>query len=358
MKKIFILFILILILIIPQLGCDSQSNNNTGIEKTSFHFDTICKITIYSMEGLEDKSEEQQKEEALALITDAFKLCDRYEGILSTTRKGSDIYNINNAEGQPVKVSDETVEVIEKGIEYGQISDGNFDITIGAASRLWDFHQTDDEGEKTGKIPDEKDLNEAVNHVDYRNIKIEGNMVSLTDPLTELDLGGIAKGYIADKIADYLQDEGVTSAIISLGGNIVTLGEKGLSLTEGQGEAFSVGIADPTSETGQLLGIVPCEDKTVVTSGTYERYIEADGRTYHHVLNPDTGYQFETDLLSVTVIADRGKSADCDALSTICLSLGEEKGLEFIRSVEGVQAVFVNCDGDISLSSDDVDFQR
>ena len=330
MKRIFILLLIVAMIIIPQTGCNSQSNN-VGIEKMSFHLDTICKITVYSMDGLEGMSEEEQREQALMVITEAFKLCDEYEGILSNMREGTDIYKINNAAGQPVTVSDTAIEVIEKGIEYGQLSEGRFDITIGGVSKLWDFHQVDENGEKTGTVPDPEVLREAVSHVGYEQIVIEGNTVRLLDPQAQIDLGGIAKGYIA---------------------------EKGKSMENGAGSQFSVGIADPDSDKGQLLGIVPCKDKTVVTSGTYERYFEKDGELYHHVLDPKTGYQYDTDLVSVAVIADKGRSVDCDALSTICLSLGSEKGMEFIRSVDGAEAIFIDDQGKISFSSDDIGFKR
>ena len=155
-------------LIIPQTGCNSHSNN-AGIEKTSFHLDTICKITVYSMDGLEGMSEEEQREQVLTVITEAFKLCDEYEGILSNMREGTDIYKINNAAGQPVAVSDTAIEVIKKGIEYGQLSEGRFDITIGGVSKLWDFHQVDENGEKTGAVPDTEVLREAVSHVGYEH---------------------------------------------------------------------------------------------------------------------------------------------------------------------------------------------
>ena len=357
MKKIFTLLIIIVLLIIPQTACNSQ-NNNMGIEKTSFHLDTVCKITIYSMEGLDGKSEDEQRQRALTVITEAFKLCDEYENILSNMREGTDIYRLNHAGGKPVEVSDAAVEVIEKGIEYGRLSEGRFDITIGGVSKLWDFHQRTEAGEKVGSVPDSGVLQEAVSHVNYENIKIEGNTVQLLDPEAEIDLGGIAKGYIADKVAEFLESEGVTSALVSLGGNIVAIGEKGESMENGTGKEFYVGIGDPDSDTGQLLGIIPCKDKTVVTSGTYERYFEADGQKYHHVLNPDTGYQQDTDLVSATVIAPKGSSVDCDALSTICLSMGSEKAMDLIKSIDGVEAILIDADGKISYSSEEVELQR
>ena len=356
MKKRFIILFFIVMIIIPQMGCKSQ-NNNVGIEKTSFHLDTICKITVYSMEGLEGMSEEEQKKEVLSVITDAFKLCDEYENILSKTKEGTDIYRINHAGGEAVEVSEAAIEVIRKGIEYGQLSGGAFDITIGAVTDMWDFHNTDEEGNRIGEVPDEAALKEASSHVDYRNIIINGNTVRLADPGAQIDLGGIAKGYIADKVGEFLEQKGVTGAIVYLGGNISVVGEKGESLENSKGTPFEVGIGDPSSETGGLLGTVSCKDKTVVTSGTYERYFEADGKKYHHVLNPDTGFPVDTDLLSVTVISDKGRSQDCDGLSTVCLALGKEKGMKLIKSIDGVEAVFLDTDNKVSVSSEDMYFK-
>ena len=296
------------------------------------------------------------------LITDAFKVCTEYENMLSKTREGSDIDRINKAGGVPVTVRDETIEVIKKGIRFGELSGGAFDITIGKATDLWDFHDGEG-GHEGGTIPDSEALISAVSHINYKNINIDGNKVGLSDPETEINLGGIAKGYIADKVAEYLESRGVVSAIVDLGGNIVAMGGKSPQLvvsvddagdaTDEQAE-FKVGIKDPVAEDGSLLGIVPCKNKTVVTSGTYERYFEKDGVKYHHILDVSTGYPVDTDVLSVTIISDRGNSADCDGLSTTCLALGMEKGMELVRSLEGFEAVFVDIDGNVELSGDSI----
>lgn len=355
MKKFFTILLILTILIIPQLGCNAQENNQ-GIEKTGFYLDTVCRITVYSMEGTEGMSDEEKEKEALLKITEAFKLCDKYEKKLSRTVEGSDIYNINHAGGQAVTVDEETVRVIEKGVEFGDLSGGAFDITIGGVSDLWDFHEEDEEGNKTGTLPDEGELAEAVSHVDYKKIEINGNTVRLLDSEAKIDLGGIAKGYIADKVAQYLEEQGVTSAVVDLGGNIVTIGEKGKSLEDSSGSEFIIGIADPGSDRSQLLGTIPCRDNTLVTSGTYERYFEMDGKRYHHVLDPKTGYPKETDLLSVTVIGGRGNSADCDGLSTTCLALGLDDGLKLIQGMDGVEAVFVTAAGEVHLSDEELNF--
>ena len=196
-------------LIITQTGCMSNGQNkasNQGVSKTGFYLDTVCTVTIYGLLGsdgrLSEMTDEELEKECYLIITDAFKVCTEYENMLSKTVAGSDIDRINRSAGGSVAVSDETLEVIKKGIRFGQLSGGAFDITIGKATDLWDFHDNGETGHIGGTIPDKEDLKEAVSHVNYKNIKIEGKKVSLTDPETEINLGGIAKGYIDDKVAD------------------------------------------------------------------------------------------------------------------------------------------------------------
>ena len=372
MKKVFtkkfvkkaVLALLIIALIIPQSACKSNGQNaasNQGISKTGFFLDTVCSITIYGLADqdgkLADMTDEELEKECYLIITDAFKLCSEYENMLSKTIETSDIALINNAEGKAVTVSDETIEVLKKGLEFGRLSGGAFDITIGKATDLWDFHDNAETGHEGGVVPAEKDLRDAISHVNYENIKIEGNGVSLTDPETEINLGGIAKGYIADKAAEYLEERVVVSAIVDLGGNIVAIGGKTSQIAasgDTQETDFKIGIKDPLSSSGGLLELIPCKNKTVVTSGTYERYFEKDGVKYHHILDVNTGYPVDTDVLSVTIIADRGKSADCDGLSTTCLALGMEKGMELVKSLEGFEAVFVDTNGRVEVSSDSI----
>ena len=374
MKKVFtkkfvkkaVLALLIIALIIPQSACKSNGQNaasNPGISKTGFFLDTVCSITIYGLADqdgkLADMTDEELEKECYLIITDAFKLCSEYENMLSKTIETSDIARINNAEGKAVTVSDETIEVLKKGLEFGRLSGGAFDITIGKATDLWDFHDNAETGHEGGVVPAEKDLRDAISHVNYENIKIEGNGVSLTDPETEINLGGIAKGYIADKAAEYLEERGVVSAIVDLGGNIVAIGGKTSQIAasgDTQETDFKIGIKDPLSSSGGLLELIPCKNKTVVTSGTYERYFEKDGVKYHHILDVNTGYPVDTDVLSVTIIADRGKSADCDGLSTTCLALGMEKGMELVKSLEGFEALFVDTNGKVEVSGDSIKF--
>ena len=367
-KRAIAALMLIAALIITQTACSSNGqNNNPGVSKMGFFLDTVCNVTIFAMSDADGSlgamSADELELEYLRVITDAFSLCTDYENMLSKTIETSDISRINSAGGEPVEVSPETAEVIGKGLEYGRLSGGAFDITIGKATDLWDFHDDVETGHEGGEIPSAADLEEAISHVNYLNVDIDGNKVTLADPETEINLGGIAKGYIADKVAAYLEERGVVSGVVDLGGNIVVIGRKASSfivndLAEDENAAdFRVGITDPRTQSGQLLGVVPCADKTVVTSGTYERYFEQDGVKYHHILDPETGYPVETDVLSVTIISDRGNSADCDGLSTTCLALGVEKGLELVNSLEGFEAVFVDTEGNVRMSDGDMGFE-
>ena len=363
------LALLIIALIIPQTACMSNGQNsaaNQGISKTGFYLDTICTVTIYGLEDSDGRlaamSDEELEKECYLIIIDAFKICTKYENMLSKTIETSDIAKINNAAGKAVTVSEETIEVLKEGLKFGELSGGAFDITIGKATDLWDFHAAEETGHEGGIVPEEENLKEAVAHVNYKNIVVDGQKVRLTDPETEINLGGIAKGYIADKVAEYLEGRGVVSAIVDLGGNIVALGGKPPQIvvsadagdTADEQTEFKVGIKDPTADDGSLLGIVTCKNKTVVTSGTYERYFEKDGVKYHHILDVKTGYPIETDVLSVTIISDRGNSADCDGLSTTCLALGTDKGMKLVKSLEGFDAVFVDTDGNVEVTSDSI----
>ena len=307
--------------------------------KDGYYLDTICSVTVYRMTGEDGtvKDAADMSEEAEAAIDESFELCKDLESKLSRTREDSDIGRINSAKGKWTEVSAETVELIQKGMEYSHISDGDFDITVGGITKQWDFHAAEGEA----KLPDEEALAEAVKHINYRNIAIEGNRVKLTDPETELDLGGIAKGYIGDRMTELLESKGVVSAVINLGGNVICIGGKT------DEDDFVIGVEAPFSDRSEIIGKVKARDKTLVTSGIYERRIEVDGKTYHHILDTKTGWPVETDLDAVTLIADKGHSADIDALSTTCLIKGSAEGMELIKNTDGVEGIFVLSNGDV-----------
>ncbi len=362
-KRKSIPYALAAILLIAQTGCGGVQTaagkaaaaadaDSQPVTKESFYFDTICQITVYGMK--EDDSSESFSSMAESAITDAFSLCSEYEKLLSKTVEGSDIWNINHAGGEPVSCDSRTIELIQRGIYYGDLSDGAFDITIGKAEDLWNFHADSTEA---AALPDAEDLTEAISHVDYTCILVneEEQTVQLTDPEAELDLGGIAKGYIADAVCRGLEDEGVTSAIVSLGGNIECIGGKpettGFMADDAVSTDFTIGIEMPYSDRTEIVGASGLQNGTMVTSGVYERYITVDGRQYHHILDVKTGYPVDTDVLGVTIKGDFGSSADCDALSTTCLILGSEKGKALIESLDGYEALFILQDESLVTTS-------
>ena len=300
------------------------SSSREPISKQGFLLDTVIQITLY------DTGNE-------SLLDESFAVREKYEQLLSKTVATSDVSRINQAEGKPVTVSDETIALIQKSLTYSELSDGAFDITIAPLSSLWDFKD-----KKT--IPDSQDIEKAKNLVDYHTISISGNTVTLLNPKASIDLGAIAKGYIADKIKDYLVSKNVKSGLINLGGNVLTIG------TKPDGSAWNIGIQKPFDEQNAAITSVHLSDESVVTSGVYERYFKQDGVIYHHILDAKTGYPFQNGLLGVTIISEQ--SVDGDALSTTCFALGLQKGMELIRSLPDIDAIFITDDYQLHDSRD------
>ncbi len=322
MKKAICTFLTIFILT-SLVSCDSK-NDNKAVSKTDFYFDTVITITLY-----ENKPE---------LIDKCFDICNDYENMLSKTIEESDVSKINQANGKPVAVHSDTIELINKSLYYSKLSHGSFDITIGAVSSLWDF--TSD----TPVIPNNASIQSALEKVDYNNIIIKDDTVSLSCDGASIDLGGIAKGFVADKLKEFLIDNGITNGIIDLGGNILLIGSKPDSSN------YNIGIREPFSDTNGNIAVVRASDKSIVSSGNYERYFyDENGRLYHHILDTSTGYPIDNSLNGVTIISD--SSVDGDALSTTCYSLGLDEGLKFIENNDNVEAVFIDKDNQLTLSS-------
>ena len=167
----------------------------------------------------------------------------------------------------------------------------------------------------------------------------------LEEPGMKIDLGAIAKGYIADEVKKLFIENGITTAIIDLGGNVVVMGD---SPTR-EGGGFNVGIQDPFDSRGTYVAALNLKNQSIVTSGVYERYIEQDGEIYHHLMNPKTGYPFDNELASVTIISD--ESIDGDALSTVVFGYGLEDGLKYVNDVDNIEAVFITKEKDVYTSA-------
>ena len=297
------------------------------ISSTGFFFDTVITISLYDTQDT-------------ALLESCDQLMQECEDRLSRTREGSDIWKINHAQGESVEVAPETAWLIERSLAYCELSDGSFDITIAPVIDLWDFHN-----ENHPAAPSKELIQEALAHVDYHTVQVDGTTVTLSDPQAGIDLGAIAKGYISDLLKEHLLEQGCKSALINLGGNVMTIGEKP------DGSEWRIGIRRPFGSSAyDLIAKVAVKDLSVITSGTYERYfIAEDGTMYHHILDPDTGYSVQNGLMSVSIISPDGTSGD--ALSTTCFVLGLEKGMQLIESLDDTEALFILEDETMIASS-------
>lgn len=342
----FFYLILCTVLVCPMLlftGCenitdaDTSITGNEPISISSIKLNTAVQITIYDSQ---DK----------ALLDDCLALCDKYELVFSRTNEKSELYKLNhrkdtsdkdpNADGQttpyPVSgtadtwhISEDLASLLSQGLSITRESDGAFDIAIAPLTSLWDFTAEDP------KVPDDAAIQKALPLCSSDGVTIDGQDITLPSDDIQFDVGAIAKGYIADRLKDFLVKKGVNSAIINLGGNVLCIGSKP------DGTPFKVGIQKPFADRNETEAVMDITGKSVVSSGIYERCFKQGGKLYHHILNPQTGYPYENGLISVTIISDQ--SVDGDALSTTCFALGLEDGLKFAEK-KGVQAVFITED--------------
>lgn len=304
-------------------GCGTTPKQQEPISGTRQALNTSVSVAIYDST---DKS----------LLDGCFDIIGKYDKLLSRTDTGSEIYKLNET-GEAV-LSEDTLTLLKLGLDYSAKSEGAFDISIEPLSALWNFSSDNP------KVPTAETIAKACSHVDYKKILLEGNHATLLDKDSGVDLGAIAKGYIADKVKEYLLSKGVKSALINLGGNVLCVGSKP------DGSDFSVGLQDPFGKRNEYSDVVKLKDLSIVTSGTYERNFSEGGKTYHHLLNPFTGYPYDNGLVAVSIISK--ESVTGDALSTTCFALGLEKGMALIDATPDVHAVFIASDGAKHYSKD------
>lgn len=317
-----------------------------------------------------------------AALVAARDRCLFFERAFSRTRDDSDIARAHAASPNAVPVSPQTARLVRQALGYCERSRGKFDITMGTVTSLWNFH--------TGEVPSRLALARALPHVDYRHIvldeepcgrepldeeplgkdsPVQGSLdddalnagtsrapssnvpsskssqpaLAITDPHTILDLGGVAKGYIADDLADLFIAHGVGRFVINLGGNVVVRGGRPADASArppvAAGSPWRIGIINPL-DPAHNRAIVDMVDGSVVTSGIHERRFTKGGVTYHHILDPATGMPAKTDLTSATIIAPR--SMDCDGYSTTALMLGARDAIDFVESLPGIEAVLID----------------
>ncbi len=312
--------LMILALLFCTPGCSaSEAKKQTAV---GFYLDTVITLTAY----VEDVS----------VLQDALEECGRYERLLSRTVEGSDVWRINHAGGQPVQVSEDTLEILRTARRVSELSGGAFDVSIAPVSTMWDFTSG------AAVLPDADALAEAAARVDYTRVEIDGDAVILPEGMM-IDLGGIAKGYIADAVKNWLEARGVNSAILSFGGNVVAIGLKP------DGSPWKVGIQDIDGKTGEYMLVSRNNGGSTVTSGIYERGFDVDGTWYHHILDPKTGWPVQNELASVTIFSE--SSMWGDALATAAFALGREGGAALIEGLDGIEAVFIARDRTVSFTS-------
>lgn len=277
-------------------------------------------------------------EQGETYLKEAKDLTEHWEGVLSKTIDTSFTAQLN-ADKEYVFSNSQDDErnkyLVDRSLYYYNLTDGAFDVTIEPLVKLWGF------GEAHQGKPKDEDIQNALKRVGSDNVVLTDSSVSLENDAT-VDFGGIAKGYIADIVKEDLMEAGVNSALINYGGNVLTIGSKP------GGAPWSIGVQDPTKDNGEILATVDVIDKTVVTSGVYERFFVEDEVTYHHIIDPKTGYPADTNLYCVTIITDN--SLDADSLATSCIVLGLDEGLELINSLPDVEAMFMTVDKQIIFS--------
>lgn len=328
MKKKIGLIMAAVFLVCSLSGCKKEMNSEMA-SKTGFYFDTVIRLDIYH-------------ENAQELLNTCFAKCEKFENTFSRTKEGSRLYDINHRTEEVVILDeseqDENIKALmESGIYFYNLTQGKMDITIAPLSDLWNFKS------ENPRVPSQSEIEKVRDSVGLNQVSLSGNTLLFDNPNTQIDFGALAKGFIADRLKEYLEGEGVTSGTINLGGNVLTIGEKKNKLP------WKVGIQKPFKETNEILGYVESSGTSVVSSGTYERYFIVDGKRYHHVLEPKTGYPVENGLAQVTILSNTSTLGD--GLSTSCLLLGLEKGKALIEEMNEVEAIFVTEDGEVITTS-------
>lgn len=326
-KKLISMSLLAVVFLFSGCGNNAKKvTNDAPISRSNFYLGTYCKVTIY------DKSDE-------SILDKAFNRIEEFDKMLSINKENTEVDNINDKSGiEKVKVNDDIFKLIDKSLNYSKLTGGAFDTSIGPIVKLWNI------GLDSARVPSKEEVTKALPLVGYKNVELNANekTVYLKEKGMALDFGAIAKGYIADEVVEVLKDNGVKKAIVDLGGNIYALG------SNKEDKPWKIGIQDPDLERNNIIGYMYSSNKSVVTSGIYERFFEKDGVKYHHILSPFNGYPFNNEIMGVTIVSDL--SIDGDALSTSTFSLGLNEGIKFINSIPNVDAIFITKDHKIYLT--------
>ncbi|MBW2984792.1 FAD:protein FMN transferase [Candidatus Woesearchaeota archaeon] len=316
MKRLTALLFVILLI----SGCNSLYLTKTS--QTKELMGTSVKITVLDLD----------KEKSIEAINDAFNEIELIEGILSIYKNTSEAYMLNE-KGYLNDANNELIYLLMKSIYYSELSDGAFDITV---QPILDLYTESFEINK--RPPTDEEIKETLKIVGYEHMIIDGNDIRLRKNM-KITFGGIAKGYIIDRAIGVLKEHNIEHALVDAGGDIRAIGKK-------ETKDWSIALRNPRKEN-EYLAIIKLNDKSVATSGDYERYFEPD-KKFHHIVDPRTGYS-ATELISVTIITDN--AIDADALATSVFVLGPEKGLELIESLENVEGLLITSEREIIKSS-------
>ncbi len=331
MKKTVSLLLLVSVLV-SFCSCASLKVDDT-LNLTAMN--TVMQITVFNNSRAEN-------ERVLGLLSDRILEIDT---LMDANNEDSDVYRINNGKAETeIQVSPETAELVAKSISAFNSTQHSFNIAVMPVVKEWGFH------DGTYGVPEEEQLSKALSRVKGNGVSVDTNVnwVKKSEDV-EITLGGIAKGYLGDELLEITRVEGIT-ALISLGGNIVLCGDKA------DGSLWSVGVKNPHNTESLACTFKSEGNKSVVTSGGYERYFEYEGKMYHHIIDPETGYPAESDLLSVTVIGEDG--ALCDAYSTALYVMGEEKAVAFAKKNNDFEFIFTTTDNEILYTDGIVDIER
>jgi thiamine biosynthesis lipoprotein len=304
---------------------NSQANNSNSLDSEKYSADIFAMDTYMSLTAYGSNAEN-------AVLAAVYEI-QRLDNMFSVGNTESDVTRLNISGA--ASVSDETSYLINKSLEISQKTQGAFDITIYPVMVLWGFTT------QNYKVPSQAELDEVLKKVDYNNIVISGNNITLKNN-AQIDFGGIAKGYTSTKVIELMKENGIENAIVNLGGNVQTLGLKP------DGSQWKVAIQSPDNDD-TYIGILKTNDKAVITSGGYERYFEENGKKYHHIIDSNTGYPSDSDLTSVTIICADGTTAD--ALSTSLFIMGKEKAAQFYKSTDiEFDMILVDSDKNVYIS--------
>jgi FAD:protein FMN transferase len=289
---------------------------------------TTCEMTLYA------GGSTQAMDAAFARLAEI-------EARMTINRDYSEVIEVNKAAGlHPVKVTADVFQVISRGLEFSAAGNGAFDITIAPLVKLWGI------GTAAAHVPQPDQIKQALAKVSFRDLMLsqQDSTVFLKRAGMGIDLGAIAKGYAADEAARVLREHGVTTALVNLGGNVLTMGKKA------DGSPWRIGIQNPDEPRGSYLGIVSTGDMAVVTSGIYERFFDLGGKHYHHILDTQTGYPVWNGLSAVTIVTKNSTTAD--GYSTLIFCLGLDKGRKLVESTGGaVGAIFVTDKHEVYVTS-------